>query len=78
MACSSALSNDVCQLHVSDRTITKLQSGPASKQSQWAQDIVRLTLGVLATGPDALAYSKILYRGLGIVNAIGFCAGAGW
>ena len=57
-------------VQVSDRTFTELQSGPASKLPQKAQDILWPTLGGLGTGLIALAYPEVLYQGFGNVNAI--------
>ena len=57
-------------VQVSDRTFTELQSGPASKLPQPAQDILWPTLGGLGTGLIALAYPEVLYQGFGNVNAI--------
>lgn len=57
-------------VQVSDRAFTELQSGPASKLPQKAQDILWPTLGGLGTGLIALAYPEVLYQGFGNVNAI--------
>ena len=60
----------VLWVQVSDRTFTELQSGPASKLPEQAQDILWPTLGGLGTGLIALAYPEVLYQGFGNVNAI--------
>ena len=57
-------------MQVSDKAFTQLQSGPASRLPQKAQDILWPTLGGLGTGLIALAYPEVLYQGFGNVNAI--------